>query len=176
MKKEFDLRYASDRRAAEFAKERNPDEPAPAIYRADLLRIAKQKKQYRLGFRDIAAATNLSVGTVRDALDGTASKLEALWKLSRYFEIPWIALFDVDRKLRIELKTEPKDFEGMRFHSIYAGFEIVGVAPDFTTPFPASSADADKDKCPVCGHRPHPANGCLNMESDNDCNCKKGSK
>jgi len=175
MKKEFDLRYASDRRAAEFDRQRNPDEPAPAIYRADLLRIAKQKKKYKLGFRDIAAATNLSVGTVRDALDGTASKLEALWKLSRYFEIPWIALFDVDRKLRVELKKD-RDAEKSVFGSRYNGFEIIGVAPDFTTPFPASSADADKDKCPVCGHRPHPANGCLNMESDNDCNCKKGSK
>lgn len=31
------------------------------------------------------------------------------------------------------------------------------------------------ERCPGCGHQPHPANGCLNMASDNDCDCKVGS-
>lgn len=30
-------------------------------------------------------------------------------------------------------------------------------------------------RCPVCGHQPHRPSGCLNMASDNDCNCKHGS-
>lgn len=30
-------------------------------------------------------------------------------------------------------------------------------------------------RCPGCGHSPHVSGGCLNMTSDNDCNCKVGA-
>lgn len=34
----------------------------------------------------------------------------------------------------------------------------------------------DVERCPGCGHQPHPPGGCLNMASDNDCDCKVGEK
>ena len=30
----------------------------------------------------------------------------------------------------------------------------------------------DVDRCPLCGHAPHPPTVCLNMASDSDCDCK----
>lgn len=139
--KKFDRRYASERQAAEFDKQRNPQDVAPILYRADILRLAKARKNYRLGFRDIAAATSLSVNTVRDALDGNASKIEALWKLCRYFEIPWIALFDVDKKLTVILKERTRG-DGLSLGSSYNGFEIT--AADFATPETASPSGTGK--------------------------------
>ena len=37
----------------------------------------------------------------------------------------------------------------------------------------AALADAADDvgRCPKCGHQPHEPGRCLNMASDNDCNC-----
>jgi transcriptional regulator with XRE-family HTH domain len=88
--------------AARTAKMAEDDAP-PFIYRNDLFRRAKSARSW-LGFREIAAATNLSANTVQQAFEGNASKLETLWKLSRYFGIPWIALFDLDRKLTVKEK------------------------------------------------------------------------
>lgn len=32
------------------------------------------------------------------------------------------------------------------------------------------------ERCPDCGHQSHPPGGCLNMASDNDCNCRTGAQ
>lgn len=120
------------------------DDAAPALYQARLLRIAKDKKKYRLGLRDIAADVGLSVTTVRDALAGNALKLDALWKLAKYFEIPWIALFDIDRKLTVGLVKDPDNDSGYRWRDKYQGFEITAVAPDLATPVPALGDGGEK--------------------------------
>jgi transcriptional regulator with XRE-family HTH domain len=117
------------------------DEAGPELYQARLFRIAKDRKKYRLGFRDIAAEVGLSVTTVRDALAGNALKLDALWKLARYFDIPWLALFDIDRKLTVDLVKDP---DADRYFCKYLGFEITGASPDLVTPDPALGSQAER--------------------------------
>lgn len=120
------------------------DDAAPALYQARLFRIAKEYKKYKLGLRDIAADVGLSVTTVRDALAGNALKLDALWKLAKYFEIPWIALFDIDRKLAVDLVKDPDNNSGYAWRGRYLGFEITAVAPDLVTPVPALGDGGEK--------------------------------
>jgi transcriptional regulator with XRE-family HTH domain len=111
-----------------------PAEDVPAVlYRKDLLKRAKHAR-YGLGFRDIATATNLAPNTVQDAFDGKAAKLSTLWALARYFGIPWIALFDLDRKITID-KPAPLELKtGITPGTIYLGsdpkrYVIVAVDP-----------------------------------------------
>jgi hypothetical protein len=84
------------------------DRPAPPLYRADLFKKAKAAR-YSIGYREIADLTRLSVNTVRDVVDGQASKIDSIYIVARFFGIPWLDLFDVDRelpKLRGEKKSK----------------------------------------------------------------------
>lgn len=146
-KKKYDRRYASERHAEEMDRRHNPDEGGPILYRADLLNAAKKAKGYKIGFRDIAAATGLSVSTVCSAFDGNASKLESLWKLCRFFNIPWIALFDVDKKLTVEIdrKARPGNSLYLAAHE-YIGLRIAAVDPTIVTPKPKKPTAARRAK------------------------------
>jgi transcriptional regulator with XRE-family HTH domain len=114
------------------------DVEAPKLYRHKLLQQAKYDR-YGLGLRDIARYTHLSVNSVSDALDGKATKIETLWKLCRFFEIPWIALFDLDRKLTVERKKNPKYEPDVFLSGKYTtGYEITAGLAELATPDPAS--------------------------------------
>lgn len=95
----FDMRYSSERQAAEHHKRYNKDEGPPPMYRADLFFKARNLSKTAHEFRNIAATTGLSVNTIRLAIDGNAAKLDTLWILAKFFEIDWLQLFDVDRRL-----------------------------------------------------------------------------
>ena len=100
--RKLDMRYARDRQIAATRKLRqSPDEVAPIVYRADLLRVAKGKC-YGTGFRDLAGYTGLSVNTIREAFDGNATKIGPLYRLAKWFDIPWVLMFDVDRIFKTE--------------------------------------------------------------------------
>lgn len=75
------------------------DMPPPILYRVDLLRLAKRNSI--LGFRDIAGYTRLAVMTVTQAFEGNATKIATIYKLADFFGIPWVAMFDTQRKLRV---------------------------------------------------------------------------
>jgi transcriptional regulator with XRE-family HTH domain len=97
--------HADIQRHIDNRKELGDDAP-PMLYRRDLLKRAKHAI-YGLGFRDIARATNLSVNTVQQAFDGDAAKVTTLWVLARYFGIPWLALFDLEKKISIDKPALP---------------------------------------------------------------------
>lgn len=97
-KRKLDRRYASDRERLRIQAQ--SDTPPAILYRKDLLHKAKRfGRGMERGYRDIAAATDLAPGTVQKAFDGDASKLDVLRKLAEYFDIDWLELFDVDRRL-----------------------------------------------------------------------------
>ncbi len=109
-------------------------EPAPReTYRAELFRRV-QNTRYgsnvsRLGVREIAADTNLSVGTITDALKGKATKVETLWKLSRYFGVPWFLLFDIDRRYLCQVTEDGTAVEyevDSKFITPYPGDSVKG--------------------------------------------------
>lgn len=114
------MRYASDRKTAAFRSDRDAAEGVtgpPPMYRADLLRQARLGRRktltgslenygrgHEIEFRTLADLTKLSVGTIRQALDGNAAKLDSLWILANFFGIPWLELFDVEKRLQFDEK------------------------------------------------------------------------
>lgn len=91
-------------------------EKAPAkLYNSRLFKIVQARRigsnVTRLGVREIAADCRLAVGTVNDALNGNASKLETLWTLSRYFGVPWILLFDLEATIEFVVKDDGTGLE-----------------------------------------------------------------
>lgn len=111
------LSYSEKReRVREHIKAIRDEDFPKDLYRSDLFRRV-QNTRYgsnvsKLGVREIAADTGLAVGTVTDALKGNASKVDTLWKLSRYFGVPWFLLFDVDGKYLCEVL---EDGTGIKF-------------------------------------------------------------
>lgn len=75
-----------------------PEIEAPELYRSDLLREANRKRG--AGFRHMSKITGLSHNTIGKAFDGYSTKLDVLWKLANYFEIPWPQLFNVKAKTK----------------------------------------------------------------------------
>lgn len=95
-KTKLDMRYARNRN-------RQPVDDAaadPPLYRSDLFR--KAKPQSGVDFRNAAARCGISVNTFRDVLAGDATKLAPIAAVAKYFGIPWLAVFDVDRRLVFE--------------------------------------------------------------------------
>lgn len=93
-KAEHDKRYASGRQAAAFDKQRNPPAAAGSgLYRSELLR---QKFNAAGGdYRNTAALIGIAVNTLRDAIDGNASKIQVLFQIANHWNIPWKSLFEV---------------------------------------------------------------------------------
>lgn len=77
----------------------------PKLYRYELF-IQAKRRFYRpeLRFDDIATRTGLASNTVQAAFKGRAAKLETLKILADFFEIDWLSLFDVEKRLEA---TEP---------------------------------------------------------------------
>lgn len=79
----------------------------PTLYRSELFRKMKNVRVGsnvgQLGDREIADGCRLSVGTVRAALQGSAVRIDTLWKMSRYFGIPWALVWDVDKRFTWEI-------------------------------------------------------------------------
>lgn len=116
MTKKFDLRYGREREL----KRAIGDDGPPPLYRADLLAKCRdgsahywdmeikypflQNRVAKLGieFRDLAAATGLSTGTIQSVLKGEAAKLESVKTLANYFGIPWLKMFDLDDDLEFD--------------------------------------------------------------------------
>lgn len=98
----------------QYVNEALSEQPPPFVYRYDLFRRVQNgrygRNVSRLGVREIAADCKLSVRTVTEALKGNASKIETLWKLSKYFGVPWLLLFDIDRKLMSDIKDDGTGF------------------------------------------------------------------
>lgn len=145
MSRKIDRRYAADRDRTD------PDAPAAKPYRAGLFTAAKNAKGFFEGFRDIAALTGLSVNTIRDAFAGQCVKIDTLKTLADFYNIPWIALFDLDGAFTVVKKIESKEFEGSIFGNLYAGLviEFVDVGKltgitDLATPEKASGSKAGK--------------------------------
>ena len=103
-KAKFDRRYASGRAAAAFDLQTNGREATP-LYRYEILDAARRgvwehlKFRIPTEFRNLADRTDLSVNTVRSVCDGTATKLDPIKRVADFFGVPWILLFDVDRRL-----------------------------------------------------------------------------
>lgn len=81
------------------------DELGPPLYRADLLKQAKHKRG--ASYEQLADFTGLAKNTVRDAIEGRASKLDPLFILAKYFDVPWLRLFDVDDELSFDPDGRP---------------------------------------------------------------------
>ncbi len=109
MTKKLDMRYGRNRAIARATMEVGP----PPMYRADLLRAARNQDQSSNSeFRNLAAALSLSVNTIRDAMAGNATKIETLWILARHFEIPWLQLFDNNNQLEF-VNGKPTAIRGL---------------------------------------------------------------
>lgn len=126
--RKLDRRFSRDRNLERIRKQNNVTEGVtgpPPMYRPDLLRAGRlgriwernaktgynEQRKFGLGyeieFRKLAEQTKLSVGTIRQALDGNASKLDSLWILAKFFNIPWLQLFDVEKRFEFDEKGIP---------------------------------------------------------------------
>jgi hypothetical protein len=97
-----------DRRYARNAGRPPRDTTKPLMYRYDLFQRAKRERYAEI--RTLAGYVELAPNTVRDVLDGNASKLENIWKVANHFRIPWLAIFDIDRKLTVEYDGEGREY------------------------------------------------------------------
>lgn len=119
MPKKFDMRYSHQRALSRHSAEQAP----PPLYRAEILRAAKRGRRdleslwpaapkdrrhpYGVEIRNLAEYTKLSSGTVQAALRGDASKIETIKVLADFFGIPWLMLFDVDKRLEFDGAGNP---------------------------------------------------------------------
>lgn len=88
----------------------------PSLYRADLLRNAKDATEdpNENSFRSMVEKTGLSAVTIMAALDGKAPKLDTVKILANYFGIPWLSLFDVDAVLEFDKRGRVVGFKKRR--------------------------------------------------------------
>jgi transcriptional regulator with XRE-family HTH domain len=130
----------SDRRKAqrEHVAAVKKETPPTSFYNDRLFRLVQGHRigdnVSRLGVRQISDETGLAVGTVNAAINGKATKIDTLWTLARYFDIPWILLFDLNASIPFEVKED--EATGFR--------RVVIAAADPATPEPASRSPKAK--------------------------------
>jgi hypothetical protein len=72
----------------------------PSLYRADLLQAAKGSRgNHNTPLETISAETGLSINTIRGFLAGRPGQMAALWTLSQYLRVDWLALHDLEYKI-----------------------------------------------------------------------------
>jgi hypothetical protein len=109
-KKRQESREAVGKYTAAVAREDVP----PELYRADLFRKIKAQRYGERGsltLTEIAADCELSINTVKGILDGNGSKIESIFRIARYFGVPWLAVFDVGKRFTLGQRSDGTGFD-----------------------------------------------------------------